>query len=73
MSWRTKANCRNADVNIFFSKRTSADGECALALCDSCTVRDECLQDAMRTETIRVGIRGGLTSYERDVLYRRES
>ena len=73
MSWRAKANCKGANVAIFFSKRTSADGECALALCDSCTVRDECLQDAMRTETIRVGIRGGLTSYERDILHRHES
>lgn len=73
MSWRAKANCIGANVDMFFSKRTSDDGERALALCNSCTVKKECLQDAMRTETIRVGIRGGLTSYERDVLHRYES
>lgn len=39
-------------------------------LCAICPVRDECLADCLRTEKIRLGIRGGLGPYERDEIAR---
>lgn len=66
MSWRDRAACRNQGISIFFAKRTSAAGREAVAICAGCPVRERCLADAISTEKIRLGIRGGMGPYERD-------
>jgi hypothetical protein len=57
-------------VEPFFAKRTSPEGREAAAVCARCPVREQCLEDVIHTEKIRLGIRGGLGPYERDELAR---
>lgn len=66
MTWRDNANCKNTGVELFFSKRTSPEGAEAVEICKTCPVKQECLDDCLKTERIRLGIRGGLGPYERD-------
>jgi WhiB family redox-sensing transcriptional regulator len=70
---RLRAECRNADPNLFFPSRAKkATVEQAKALCAVCPVADECLQTALR-ECHEHGIWGGLTPLERRrLLFRRE-
>lgn len=75
------AACAGADVELFYAydsgirgaERARMTGE-ALALCESCPVRVECLAETMAREkaTYRFGIWGGLTGNERQSLARRE-
>jgi WhiB family redox-sensing transcriptional regulator len=73
MRWRTEAACRDKGVEVFFAKRTSPEGRQAVAICDTCPVRAECLADCLAGERIRLGIRGGLGPYEREEHVRRSS
>lgn len=62
------------DTEQFFPERGMTRGapsiQKTLAICAGCTVRQECLDEAMRVEPAggRVGIRGGLLGRERDRL-----
>lgn len=66
MTWRADAACRDVGVEPFFAKRTSPEGREAIRICEDCPVRQECLADCLKTERIRIGIRGGLGPQERD-------
>lgn len=66
MNWKERAACRGVGVDLFFARRTSPEGREAVTYCEACPVRDECLDDCLATEKIRLGIRGGLGPYERD-------
>jgi hypothetical protein len=70
-----RAACRGADIDIFFKLSVPANKEMALALCQACRVRPECLAASMREETgiQRFGIRGGLTADERRALVKKRS
>lgn len=70
-------NCANGDTEAWFpdpsDQRATYD---AIKLCDSCPVRQECLDDTMRIEAglgkiSRVGIFGGLTPAQRFNLERK--
>lgn len=69
MMWRQKAACRGQGVDLWFAKRTSPTGREAVAeavsICERCPVREECLEDCLATERVRIGIRGGLEPYQR--------
>ena len=70
-TWRTAAACRNTDAELFFPKAEAgpdylAQVAAAKAVCASCSVRDECLDEALAR--IPDGIAGGLTPEERRVL-----
>lgn len=63
--WDLRAACRGLDPDIFFP--TDGDWDAILsakAICESCSVRDECLELAL-TANIREGIWGGLDEAER--------
>ncbi len=45
----------------------------AKAVCRFCSVRDECLAEAMQTPIVKEGVWGGLTEYERRKLRRARS
>lgn len=66
--WRKKANCLGADLSIFFPTRGVNIRE-AKQICEGCTVRQECFDEAVATEDI--GVRGGTTYYTRKILIRK--
>ena len=70
MTWRTNAACRGADSNLFIPDR-GANGvaavEKALAICATCTVRAECLEEALSRPEL-LGVWGGRTPTERRYL-----
>jgi len=69
--WRDFAVCRGMDTNTWFpTPGQPAARKAAMRICRECPVRRACLVDAMRMEansknTIRHGIRGGLTPGQR--------
>jgi WhiB family redox-sensing transcriptional regulator len=69
VSWVTEAACRDAETELFFSSGKRRTDE-ALSYCQGCTVRAECLDDALRAEegmgaSYRFGIYAGMTPQER--------
>lgn len=70
-NWREDANCRGMDVNLFFPARGAGQQVArAKAVCAACSVRVQCLDDAIADHE-RVGIWGGLTEKQRRVATRR--
>lgn len=64
--WRLKAECLDADPDIFFPE-VGSNGIPAKRVCARCEVRDECLQYAM-DHWIEDGIWGGTSLNERERL-----
>jgi WhiB family redox-sensing transcriptional regulator len=66
--WRLYATCRGMPHEMFFPKRGQSTWR-AKKICADCMVKDECLEDAIiRREP--AGIRGGMSTRERQVLIR---
>jgi len=67
--WRDLARCAETDPEIFFPEQ-GGRSTAAKAVCASCEVSDECLDDALRTDEPgwEHGIRGGMGPGERRVL-----
>ena len=67
-NWRAASACLNTDPDVFFpvAVGTAASKQAARALriCDSCTVKRQCLDFAMRSGE-KDGIWGGTTPEER--------
>ena len=73
MTWRTNAACRGADSNLFFPDRgDNAAVAQALAICATCTVRAECLEEALSRPEL-LGVWGGKTAVERRQIRRQFS
>ena len=69
--WTAQAACRGIDVELFFADALT--GAAVIKVCDTCPVRQDCLQAAMTEEGhwgVRHGIRGGLTGNQRARLAR---
>ncbi len=66
--WVVFAACREADADDFFGGSREAE-RAAMAICAICTVRDECLSQALETRE-RFGIWGGETEKARKRLLR---
>ena len=63
--WRDAAACRTADTALFFAPRgATASWRAALAICETCPVRQRCLDYALDNR-IRHGVWGGLTANSR--------
>lgn len=58
--------CKDVDTNLFFSKLKSKV-EKAKTICNSCSVKSECLEFALK-DKIEFGIFGGTTPQERNEL-----
>ena len=58
--WRTEANCRGMDSEIFFVDRGTSNKE-ALAVCRECSVQLECLDYTLQAEhpVINYGVWAG--------------
>jgi WhiB family transcriptional regulator, redox-sensing transcriptional regulator len=61
--WREAAACRDADVDLFFAL-DEASQQAAVAICDTCPVRVECLEHALATGE-QYGVWGGVREQER--------
>lgn len=67
-AWWRRANCAGVDPELFFPDRGASTRE-AKAVCAACSVRDECLEDAL-TNSEKYGIWGGKSERERRRLRR---
>jgi len=63
-NWTELANCNNADLEIFFSPKSPNKTAEALAYCQECTVRTQCLEFAIENR-LPYGVYGGLTPQQR--------
>lgn len=75
-TWREKANCRGADIAVFFPDVNKGDCggrllalyEPALQFCRDCTVKLECLETQLEHEELSLrfdGVWGGLMPHQR--------
>jgi hypothetical protein len=66
--WRLRAACRGQDTNQWFGRPHQTTH--AIAICQPCPVRAECLHECMQVEvpTYRYGVYGGLTAADRRAL-----
>lgn len=68
MTWKNDASCNKIGIKMWFSRRTSEDGQLAVSICNTCPVKKECLEYIMKeekTDGLRIGIWAGLGPYER--------
>lgn len=76
LDWRRSANCLGVDPDLFYperggSKELQAEQlRQAKAVCASCTVRPQCLVDALERQEV-FGVWGGLSERERRRLRRK--
>lgn len=69
VDWQERALCAQTDPEAFFPEKGGSTRE-AKRICESCEVRDECLEYALEHDE-RFGIWGGLSERERRRLKRR--
>lgn len=69
LEWQERALCAQTDPEAFFPEKGGSTRE-AKRICQSCEVRDECLEYALEHDE-RFGIWGGLSERERRRLKRR--
>lgn len=62
-TWRNRAACRGLDPDIFYPP-SDEDAWEAKAVCDTCPVRQACLEHALAARE-REGVWGGATERER--------
>jgi WhiB family redox-sensing transcriptional regulator len=63
LAWRQRASCRGVEPEIFYPV-SEEEAEEAKAICESCTVRETCLEYALSNRE-RDGVWGGATERER--------
>ena len=68
VEWASRASCRKADPDALFVQGAAQNR--AKAICQGCSVRTECLADALDNQT-EYGVWGGMTERERRALLRR--
>jgi WhiB family redox-sensing transcriptional regulator len=66
--WAAQASCRTTDPDTLFVQGAAQNR--AKAICVGCTVRTECLADALDNR-VEFGVWGGMTERERRALLRR--
>jgi WhiB family redox-sensing transcriptional regulator len=66
--WRSLAACKGAEPDLWFPE-PGEDARPALAVCDGCPVRRECLADALHAPE-KFGIWGGLPEVGRRAIRR---
>ena len=69
--WVSYAACRDSDPDLFFPG-PDGDTSKAIRICNSCAVREQCLDYAL-TVRERYGVWGGTTERERRRILRRSA
>lgn len=67
--WATYAACAEVENGMTFYPQNKQEERAALAVCETCAVRDECLAHAIDTNE-RFGVWGGTTEKQRRSLTR---
>ena len=67
--WMVFAACRDEDPDLFFAATKDLTRQ-ALAICDICPVKEDCLQYALEARE-RFGVWGGTTEKQRRKIVRR--
>ncbi|MCA1984051.1 WhiB family transcriptional regulator [Nocardioides nematodiphilus] len=67
--WQERALCAQTDPEAFFPEKGGSTRE-AKKVCQTCDVRDDCLESALMNDE-RFGIWGGLSERERRKLKKR--
>jgi len=70
-AWTARAACRDLDTEIFYPATADDEAE-ALAICATCPVRAQCLDQALRDRE-QHGIWGGTTPEQRRRIARRRA
>src|SRR3569832_324476 len=70
-SWQERANCLGVDPDLFFPERGASTKE-AKGVCNSCEVRMDCLEYALRHGE-KFGSWGGMSERERRRLRRQRA
>lgn len=67
IDWRDSAICKGTDQTIWFpdAEDSRIAYQKARAICSKCPVRQECLDDAIATDELTHGFRGGMKPKER--------
>jgi len=68
--WSRSAACRDTDPDLLFAQGAAQNR--VKVICAGCSVKTECLADALDNE-IEFGVWGGMTERERRALLRRRS
>lgn len=66
-SWHDTAACLHHPLDLFFPTGNKPDYTAAKAICRTCPVREDCLNEALARRST-VGVFGGLTPGERQQL-----
>ncbi len=64
LTWRERGRCKGADPTVFYPEDDEDLGEDAKAICETCGVREACLEYAI-TSREKLGVWGGYTARER--------
>ena len=62
-NWKSQAACRPYPVQLWYSSRSDESIKEAIAICETCDVRVECLSYAVKNKE-SVGVWGGKTPEE---------
>ncbi|HEX8182971.1 MAG TPA: WhiB family transcriptional regulator [Candidatus Saccharimonadales bacterium] len=62
--WRAYALCAQTDPEAFYPEKGRGSAKAAKAVCKVCTVKEPCLEDALKNGD-RFGVYGGLSERER--------
>jgi len=69
MAWRDKGRCKGIDPTVFYPEDDEDPGFEAKEICETCPVRETCLEHAI-TAREKIGVWGGYTARERRRLVR---
>lgn len=63
-SWRDRAACRGMGPSLFFPEAGGSTRE-AIAVCEACPVKEDCLREATGPQPERFGVWGGTSEATR--------
>jgi WhiB family transcriptional regulator, redox-sensing transcriptional regulator len=69
LTWRERGLCKGANPAVFYPEDDEDPGEEAKAVCETCSVREACLEYAIAARE-KLGVWGGYTARERRRLVR---
>ncbi len=69
LTWRDRGRCKGAPADVFYPEGDEEPGDEAKAICDTCPVREACLEYAVSSRE-KIGVWGGYTARERRRLVR---
>jgi WhiB family redox-sensing transcriptional regulator len=69
LTWRERGRCKGAEPEVFYPEDDEDPADEAKAICETCVVRETCLEYAIATRE-KMGVWGGYTARERRRLIR---